>query len=85
MADKTDMGKILPILERLCMEHRVMRTLLSEDRGVWTATAVQMTKQAKHIDAIRTQFRELNESLQSDQPDAELVQKLLEALNKSRI
>lgn len=79
------MGNLLPILENLCLEHRAMKILLKEDYKPWLAAAVKLCNAPKARQEIAQQFREVHEALQSGQFEAELIQKVIEALSKTRL
>ena len=86
MADKTGIGDLLPILERLCLEHRGLKMLLREHDPVnWQRDVSRYKSQSRPLSRIHDQFREVRESLQSGFPDGLVIQKLIGALNKATL
>jgi hypothetical protein len=83
MADKTDIADLLPILERLCTEHRAMNLLGTEQVSNWHAAVSRLCRLPKPIRDVQEQFRGVHDSLISTAPDAQLIPKLINALNKT--
>lgn len=89
MVDKTDIENLLPTLERVCLEHRAMRAILAEAlegaRPSWQHSVLKFCRQPKPQSDTNNQFRGVHESLQSGEPAAVVIQKLIEAVNKTTL
>jgi hypothetical protein len=83
MADKTDIADLLPILERLCLEHRAMNLLGTEQVSNWRASVSRFCGLPKPIRDVQEQFRAVHDSRTATAPDAQLIPKLIDVLNKT--
>ena len=83
MADKMD-KRILPILKRLCLEHRAMKVLLKDSLGhSWRRDVTALMNAPMPQAYLEEQFRETYASLRSSQTVP--VLKLIDALDKSNL
>ena len=86
MAEKTDIAELLPVLERICLEHRAMSALLDEEQvEYWRAAVARFGTLPKPIQDVREQFHAVYDSLISIEDDELLIPKLRGALNKTRL
>ena len=85
MADKTDIENLLSSLERLCLEHRAMRALWIETDPHWRTSVSKYCRAPAPGREIEKQFREVHESLLSGKPNAEVIQRLTDAVNKTTL
>ena len=81
MEDKKGIGDLLPILESLVLEHQALRSLLAEDNPNWHYDVAKYRALPDPLSRARETFREVRESLQSQQPDEFVIEKLIEALS----
>ena len=86
MANKMDIARLLPILKRLCGEHRAMRALLAEGDPVnWRRDVLRLKNRLFLQTRIDEQFRGVLESLESDQPNDVVLQNLIEVLDNTNL
>jgi hypothetical protein len=85
MAHRTGISNLLPILERICMEHRAMTLLLKETNTHWRADVYHQCKTPKALSDVRGQFGDVYDNLQSDSSDDQVILLLIDALNKTTL
>jgi hypothetical protein len=83
MADKTNMTDLLPVLERLCLEYRAMEFLLTHYHPDGSQWIRRLRDSQKVVESqVFPTFDALRGNLQSGEPDAVLLGRLITALNE---
>ncbi len=83
MADKKDMSQLLSVLVRLCQDYGAMKYVLQHyGPEKWRSLVSDWKSQPGLVNPVSHLFDEMNERLQSDQPDAALFESLIESLNQ---
>lgn len=85
MADRMGMDTLVHNLERLCREHKAMQILLSEHDDKWRSDVLQAVRKNAIQNAVHTQFREVNESLQFGHTAMTVVDLLAQVVDKSSV